>query len=78
MYEEVGSSTITTRCPNEIRMWARRNNVKMPRILWAGYKRLSGQEKDEIPELKEQMRGLSEKLSRYVKRVYELEEQNGK
>jgi len=75
MYEETGSTTVTTRCPNAIRSWAKEHNVKLPRILWAGYKRLSGQERDPVADLSEQLKGVSEKLSRYAKRVHELEGQ---
>lgn len=80
MYDQtIGSTTVTTRCPNEIRDWAKKNDVKLPRILWEGYLHLSGKKKDEIPELKSEIRSLSEKLSRYARRVYELEENtNGK
>lgn len=79
MYEEIGSSTVTTRCPNEIRAWSKANNVKLPRILWAGYKRLSGQERDPVEDLQKQLQTYGEKLSRYAKRVYDLEEElNGR
>jgi hypothetical protein len=74
MYEQIGSSTITTRCPNEIRVWSKEHNVKIPRILWAGYKRLSGQERDPVEGITAQVSALSEKLSRYAKKVWELEQ----
>lgn len=74
MYDSIGSTTITTRCPNEVRMWAKQNNVKIPRILWEGYAHLSGKKKDELPILQAQIKDLSDKLSRYARRVWELEE----
>lgn len=69
------SVTITTRCPLIIRNWALQNNVKIPRILWAGYETLTRKKPDEIQELTTKVNVLADKLNRANKKLWDLEGQ---
>jgi len=71
------SITITTRCPLVIRNWAMQNNVKIPRILWAGYEALTRKKPDEIQELNTKVTVLADKLVRTQKKLWELEGEMG-
>lgn len=71
------SVTVTTRCPLVIKNWARQNNVKIPRILWAGYESMTRKKPDEIQALNTKVGVLAEKLMRTQKKLWELEGEMG-
>jgi hypothetical protein len=68
------SKTITTRCPVQVLAWAKYNNVKIPRLLWAGYQKMTGEDTKKLQEMEILHQNLVEKLKKTASRLYELEQ----
>ena len=76
--EENLSKTITTRCPVKILAWAKYNNVKIPRLLWAGYQKMTGEDTKKLQEMQIIYEKLGEKYKKVSDRLYEIEQKMDK